>query len=93
MTSSSTEFQQIWIEQRAATEDIREHFGRKNALEYLIGEKPFTFVTASEQVPNIAAESPEFVSEIPAAVCTRRIPRVSQPPGANDVSWLRRSRI
>ena len=56
MTNSSAEFRKIWIEQCAATEDIREHFGLKNALEYLIGEKLFTFVTASDQDPDFAAE-------------------------------------
>jgi len=33
----------------------------------------------------LAAELPAFVTEIPAAVRTRRNPRVSQPPGANEV--------
>jgi hypothetical protein len=64
MSSSSTEFHKIWIEQCAATEDIREHFGLKNALDYLIGEKLFTFVMASEQDPEFAAELPAFVAEI-----------------------------
>ncbi len=64
MGSPSTEFHKIWIEQCAATEDIREHFGMKNALDYLIGEKLFTFVTASEQDPEFAAELPAFVAEI-----------------------------
>jgi hypothetical protein len=64
MTDSSTEFHKIWIEQCAATEDIREHFGLKNALEYLIGEKLFTFVTASEQDPDFVAELPAFVTAI-----------------------------
>ena len=64
MTSSSTEFHKIWIEQCAATENIRERFGLKNALDYLIGEKLFTFVTASEQNPDFAAELPAFVTTI-----------------------------
>jgi hypothetical protein len=64
MTSPSTEFHKIWIEQCAATEDIRERFGLKNALDYLIGEKLFTFVTASEQDPDFVAELPEFVTAI-----------------------------
>jgi len=37
MSSSSTQFHRIWIEQCAATKDIREAFGLKNALDYLIG--------------------------------------------------------
>jgi hypothetical protein len=64
MSSPSAEFHKIWIEQCAATEDIREHFGLKNALEYLIGQKLFTFVTASEQDPDFAAELPAFVTAI-----------------------------
>jgi hypothetical protein len=64
MSHSSTEFHKIWIEQCAATEDIRERFGLNNALDYLIGEKLFAFVTASEQDPDFAAELPAFVTAI-----------------------------
>ena len=44
MSNPPTEYHKIWIEQCAATEDIRDRFGAKNALDYLIGEKLFTFV-------------------------------------------------
>lgn len=64
MSNTSTEFRKIWIEQCAATEDIREQFGTKNALEYLIGEKLFTFVMASEQEADFARELPAFVAAI-----------------------------
>ena len=64
MNSPSTEFHKIWIEQCAATQDIREHFGLKNALDYLIGEKLFTFLMASEEDPEFAAELPAFIAEI-----------------------------
>jgi len=64
MSSSSTAFHKIWIEQCAATEDIREQFGTKNALDYLIGEKLFTFVMASEQDSEFAAQLPAFVAAI-----------------------------
>jgi hypothetical protein len=64
MSHSSTAFHKIWIEQCAATEDIRERFGANNALDYLIGEKLFTFVTASEQDADFAAELPAFVAAI-----------------------------
>jgi hypothetical protein len=64
MSSPSTEFHKIWIEQCAATEDIRERFGLNNALDYLIAEKLFAFVTASEQDPDFAAELPAFVTAI-----------------------------
>ena len=56
MSSPSIEFHKIWIDQCAATEDIRESFGQENALDYLIGEKLFTFLMASEQDPQFAAE-------------------------------------
>jgi hypothetical protein len=64
MSSPSIEFHKIWIDQCAATEDIRESFGLENALDYLIGEKLFTFLMASEQDPQFAAEVPAFVDEI-----------------------------
>lgn len=64
MSHSSTEFHKIWIEQCAATEDIRAQFGMKSALDYLIGEKLFTFVTAAEQDAEFAAELPAFVAAI-----------------------------
>src|SRR5260370_31749392 len=64
MSSSSIQFHKIWIDQCEATEGIRESFGLKNALDYLIGEKVFDFVQASEQHPEFAAELPAFVAEI-----------------------------
>jgi len=64
MNSSSTQFHKIWIEQCAASEDIRQQFGLKNALDYLIGEKLFTFVMASEHDSGFAAELPVFVAAI-----------------------------
>jgi hypothetical protein len=64
MSHPSMEFHKIWIEQCAATEDIRKQFGAKNALDYLIGEKLFTFVMASEQDSEFAAQLPAFVAAI-----------------------------
>src|SRR5260370_7228920 len=64
MSSSSMQFHKIWIDQCEATEGIRESFGLKNALDYLIGEKLFNFVQSSEQHPEFAAELPAFVAEI-----------------------------
>jgi hypothetical protein len=63
-TNPPTEYHKIWIEQCAATEDIRERFGLENALDYLIGEKLFSFVEAAEQDPLFAQELPDFVAEI-----------------------------
>ena len=64
LSTPSIEFHKIWIEQCAATEDIRQHFGLEHALDYLIGEKLFSFVRTSEQHPEFAAELPAFVAEI-----------------------------
>ena len=64
MSHPSMEFHKIWFEQCAATEDIRGQFGAKNALDYLIGEKLFTFVMASEQDSEFAAQLPAFVAAI-----------------------------
>ena len=64
MSGPPTEFHKIWIEQCAATEDIRETFGLDNALDYLIGEKLFTFLLVSERDPEFAAELPAFVAGI-----------------------------
>jgi hypothetical protein len=64
MGDSSIQFHKIWIEQCEATEGIRERFGLDDALHYLIGEKLFSFVHASEEDLDFAAELPAFVAEI-----------------------------
>jgi hypothetical protein len=64
MSSSSIQFHKIWIDQCQATKGIREWFGMKSALDYLIGEKLFHFVQAAEQHPEFAAELPAFLAEI-----------------------------
>jgi hypothetical protein len=64
MSSPSIEFHKIWIDQCDATQDIRERFGLQDALDYLIGEKLFTFLMASERDPQFAAEIPAFIDEI-----------------------------
>jgi hypothetical protein len=73
MSSPSIEFHKIWIDQCAATEDIRESFGQENALDYLIGEKLFAFLMASEQDPQFAGELPAFVGEIRRIFTTAEI--------------------
>lgn len=64
MSSPPIEFHKIWIDQCDATAGIRDHFGLENALDYLIGEKLFTFLMASERDAQFAAELPAFVAEI-----------------------------
>ena len=64
MSDSTIEFHKVWIDQCSATEGIRDQFGLQNALDYLIGEKLFTFLMASERDKDFAAELPSFVAEI-----------------------------
>jgi len=64
MSTPSPSFHKIWIEQCSATEDIRQRFGLETALDYLIGEKLFTFVETSEQDHLFNRELPAFVTEI-----------------------------
>ena len=64
MNSTPIEFHKIWIDQCAATEGIRERFGLQDALNYLIGEKLFSFLHAAERDPLFAAEMPAFIGEI-----------------------------
>ena len=73
MSNPSTEFHKIWIEQCAATEEIRERFGLESALDYLIGEKIFSFVMAAERDPDFAAELADFVAEIRRLFTAREI--------------------
>jgi len=86
MNLPSLELHKIWMEQCAAAENIRHRFGLENALDYLIGEKLFSFVTASEQHPDFAAELPAFVAEI------RRLFTAAQIPGAHQVPRPTRAR-
>ena len=64
MSNPSGELHRIWSEQCAAAEDIRERFGVDDALDYLIGEKLFTFLLVSERNPAFAAELPAFAAGI-----------------------------
>jgi hypothetical protein len=64
MGDSPIQFHKIWIDQCAAAEGIRERFGLDDALRYLIGEKLFSFVQASEKDTDFATELPSFVAEI-----------------------------
>jgi len=57
MSTAPIQFEEIWIDQCQAAEGILGQFGLQNALDYLIGEKLFNFVQASEQRPEFAAES------------------------------------
>lgn len=58
------EFADIWIEQCDATREIREAWGTKKALGYLIGEKLLNHIRASDSDPSWAATLPLFATEI-----------------------------
>jgi hypothetical protein len=58
------DFCKIWQEQCEATHTIRERFGVKNALDYLIGEKLLNFAKAADQDPEFAAELPCFQAAV-----------------------------
>jgi hypothetical protein len=64
MAASGIEFHRLWIEQCAAAQRIKQHFGLGNALEYLVGEKLLRFVETAEHNPLFAQELPSFVAEI-----------------------------
>jgi hypothetical protein len=94
MTKPSTEYHKIWVEQCAATEDIRERFGLESALDYLIGEKLFSFVPASEQDPDLfAQELPDFVAEIRRLFTPAEIRTYLGPVGAYQVPRTPRARF
>ena len=69
----SIAFHTIWIDQCEAAEGIRDRFGLTNALDYLIGEKLFSFVQASEADPEFAAELPAFVAAVRHLFTTEQI--------------------
>jgi hypothetical protein len=64
MKSNKLDFQKIWIDQCEAAEKIRNEYGLLGALDYLIGEKLFSFVAVAENRSEFAAELPLFVDEI-----------------------------
>jgi hypothetical protein len=64
MAASGIEFHRLWIEQCAAAQRIKQHFGLGNALEYLVGEKLLRFVETAEDNPLFAQELPSFVAGI-----------------------------
>lgn len=49
-------FHEIWVQQCRATRGIKQQFGVKSALDYLLGEKLVNFAEAADQRPEFAAE-------------------------------------
>jgi hypothetical protein len=58
------DFHKIWQEQCEATRTIRERFGVKSALDYLVGEKLLNFAKAADQDTEFAAELPRFQAAV-----------------------------
>lgn len=58
------EFHKVWIEQCEATEGIKDRFGTKDAIRYLIGEKFLNFLRESDRRPEWAAEVPSFAAAV-----------------------------
>jgi hypothetical protein len=58
------DFHKIWEEQCAVTPTIREHFGVKSALDYLVGQKLLNFAEAADEDPGFAAELPRFQAAV-----------------------------
>jgi len=57
-------FHGIWIEQCEASWTIRDRFGVKSALGYLVGEKLLNFPEAADRHPEFAAELPHFQAAV-----------------------------
>jgi hypothetical protein len=64
MTNPTTKAKNPWIEQCDAAERIRDAFGLEKALEYIIGEKCFSFVSIAERAPGFARELPQIANTI-----------------------------
>ena len=57
-------FHKIWVQQCRATRRIKQQFGVKSALDYLLGEKLVNFAEAADQRPEFAAELPRFQAAV-----------------------------
>ena len=55
-------FQEIWIEQCEAAEEIKLRYGLKAAFDYLVAEKLFNLADAAKTHPAFARELPRFVA-------------------------------
>jgi hypothetical protein len=58
------DFHKIWQEQCAVAPEIRERFGVKSALDYLVGQKLLNFAEAADEDPDFAAELPRFQAAV-----------------------------
>jgi hypothetical protein len=57
-------FHKICVQPCQATRKIERHFGAKDVLDYLLGEKLVNFAEAAEQHPEFALELPRFQAAV-----------------------------
>ena len=67
------EFSDIWIEQCEAARDIRDAWGTRKALGYLVGEKLLNYIRAADSDPSWAAKLPLFAAEIKRIFTTEEL--------------------
>jgi hypothetical protein len=58
------EFHKVWIEQCDATEGIADHFGKQDAIRYLVGEKFINFLLECDRRPEFVMELPHFTARV-----------------------------
>ena len=61
---SVRKFQEVWIEQCDAAQDIKLRYGLKAAFDYVVAEKLLNFAGAAADHPEFARELPRFVSRV-----------------------------
>ena len=74
------EFSDIWIEQCEAARAIRDAWGARKALGYLVGEKLLNYIRAADSDPSWAAKLPLFAAEIKRIFTAEECARTSRPP-------------
>lgn len=68
-----SDFHLIWRDQCDAAEGIRERFGARKALGYLIGEKLVNYASAAMTDRDFAAELPNFASVVRGMFTTEEL--------------------
>jgi hypothetical protein len=91
MRNPFTEFHMVWIEQCAATKELRERFGLESALDYLSREKIFSFVRAAEGDSDFRCGVVGVRRRNPAAFCGPRDSHLSGRVGAHQVPYSRKA--
>jgi hypothetical protein len=81
---------EIWIEQCEAARTIKDSYGLKAALDYLVGEKLLNFTEAASEHRAFAQELPRFVSEVrrvfTAGEIAAQLARIEREHSEKDVA-------